>query len=75
MQLDSQKFIESVKIAHHVTNLGDSKTLVTHPASTTHRQLSDEELLASGVTQGLIRVSLGLEHIDDIIADFEQAIE
>jgi len=69
-----EKFIESVKIAHHVTNLGDSKTLITHPASTTHRQLSDDELVTAGVSQGLIRVSLGLEHIDDIIADFEQAL-
>ncbi len=57
-----------------MTNLGDSKTLVTHPSSTTHRQLSDEELKTSGVTKGLIRVSLGLEHIDDLIVDFDQAI-
>ncbi len=69
-----ENFIENVKVAHHVTNLGDSKTLVTHPASTTHRQLSAEELETSGVSQGLIRVSIGLEHIDDIIADFEQVI-
>mgnify|MGYP002724134524 FL=1 len=49
------------------------KTLIIHPASTTHQQLSDEEQVASGVTQDLIRVSVGCEHIDDILADFEQA--
>lgn len=67
------KFIEGVKLASHLANVGDAKTLVIHPASTTHQQLEDHEQLASGVTPDLIRVSVGLEHIDDIIDDFEQA--
>ena len=57
----------------HMTMIGDSITVVTHPASTTHKQLSDEEQLAAGVTPTLLRISPGLEHADDIIADFEQA--
>jgi len=69
------KFIENVRLASHLANIGDSKTLVIHPASTTHQQLSEQEQLASGVTQDYIRVSVGTEHIDDIIADFEQAMK
>jgi len=69
------KFINSVKLASHLANIGDSKTLVIHPASTTHQQLSKEEQLAAGVTEDYIRVSVGTEHIDDIIADFEQALK
>jgi O-acetylhomoserine (thiol)-lyase len=69
------KFIESVKLASHLANIGDSKTLVIHPASTTHQQLSEEEQLAAGVTADYVRVSVGTEHIDDIIADFEQALK
>ena len=69
------KFINNVKLASHLANIGDSKTLVIHPASTTHQQLSPEEQLAAGVTQDYIRVSTGTEHIDDIIADFAQALE
>ncbi len=69
------KFINSVKLASHLANVGDSKTLVIHPASTTHQQLSEKEQLAAGVTPDYIRVSVGTEHIDDIIADFEQALE
>ena len=69
------KFIESVKLASHLANILDSKTLVIHPASTTHQQLSDEEQIAAGVTPDYIRVSVGTEHIDDIIADFEQALK
>jgi len=68
------KFINSVKLASHLANIGDSKTLVIHPASTTHQQLSKEEQLAAGVTDDYIRVSVGTEHIDDIIADFQQAL-
>jgi len=68
------KFINSVKLASHLANIGDSKTLVIHPASTTHQQLSEAEQLAAGVTPDYIRVSVGTEHIDDIIADFEQAL-
>jgi O-acetylhomoserine (thiol)-lyase len=69
------KFINSVKLASHLANIGDSKTLVIHPASTTHQQLTEAEQLAAGVTEDYIRVSVGTEHIDDIIADFEQALK
>ena len=68
------KFINSVRLASHLANIGDSKTLVIHPASTTHQQLSPEEQLAAGVTEDYIRVSVGTEHIDDIIDDFDQAL-
>jgi O-acetylhomoserine/O-acetylserine sulfhydrylase len=65
--------VDSLKLASNLANVGDAKTLVIHPASTTHEQLSDEEQVASGVTKDLIRVSVGIEHIDDIIEDFQQA--
>jgi O-acetylhomoserine (thiol)-lyase len=68
-------FINSVKLASHLANVGDAKTLVIHPASTTHQQLSEAEQRSAGVKPELIRVSVGLEHIDDIKADFEQAFE
>ncbi|KAG1864999.1 Cys/Met metabolism PLP-dependent enzyme-domain-containing protein [Suillus subalutaceus] len=66
--------VDSLKLASNLANVGDAKTLVIHPASTTNHQLSDEERLSSGVTNDLIRVSVGIEHINDIIADFEQAL-
>jgi OAH/OAS sulfhydrylase len=66
-------FISNVKLASHLANVGDAKTLVIHPASTTHQQLSDTEQLSAGVTPDLVRVSVGIEHIDDIKEDFEQA--
>lgn len=69
------KFINSVKLASHLANIGDSKTLVIHPASTTHQQLTESEQLAAGVTADYVRVSAGTEHIDDIIADFEQGLQ
>ncbi len=69
-----KKFVESVKLASHLANVGDAKTLVIHPASTTHQQLAAEEQLAAGVSPDLVRVSVGIEHIDDITADFEQAL-
>jgi O-acetylhomoserine (thiol)-lyase len=69
------KFINSVKLASHLANIGDSKTLVIHPASTTHQQLGAEEQLAAGVTEDYIRVSVGTEHIDDIMNDFDQALK
>lgn len=69
------KFINSVKLASHLANIGDSKTLVIHPASTTHQQLNEAEQLAAGVTPDYVRVSVGTEHIDDIIADFENALK
>ncbi|HEY9751697.1 MAG TPA: O-acetylhomoserine aminocarboxypropyltransferase/cysteine synthase [Coleofasciculaceae cyanobacterium] len=70
-----RSFIDHVKLASHLANVGDAKTLVIHPASTTHQQLTDEEQRSAGVTPDLVRVSVGIEHIDDIKADFEQAFE
>ncbi|TVQ66438.1 MAG: O-acetylhomoserine aminocarboxypropyltransferase/cysteine synthase [Balneolaceae bacterium] len=71
----AKEFIEAVELASHLANVGDAKTLVIHPSSTTHQQLSAEEQYSSGVTEDLIRVSVGIEHIDDIIGDFEQAFQ
>ena len=68
-----RRFIDHVRLASHLANVGDAKTLVIHPATTTHQQLSPKEQLASGVTPDLIRVSVGIEHLDDIRDDFEQA--
>jgi O-acetylhomoserine (thiol)-lyase len=68
-----KKFVEGVTLHSHVANIGDARSLVIHPASTTHSQLTPEEQAASDVTPGLIRLSVGLESIDDIIADLEQA--
>jgi len=68
-------FIDSLKLASHLANVGDAKTLVIHPASTTHEQLSAEEQLVAGVRPNQIRISVGIEHIEDIKADFEQAFE
>ncbi len=70
----ARAFIDNVELASHLANVGDAKTLVIHPASTTHQQLAEHEQAASGVKGDLIRVSVGIEHIDDIIADFEQAL-
>ncbi len=70
----AKKFINSLNLISHLANVGDSKTLAIHPASTTHDQLSDEEKLKSGVTPGLIRLSIGIEHIDDILQDIENAL-
>ena len=69
----AETFIDSVELASHLANVGDAKTLIIHPASTTHQQLDREEQLSSGVTDDLVRVSVGIEHIDDIKADFENA--
>lgn len=68
-------FINSLQLVSHLANMGDSKTLAIHPASTTHEQLTDEEQKSAGVEPNLIRISVGTEHIDDIKADFEQAFE
>jgi O-acetylhomoserine/O-acetylserine sulfhydrylase-like pyridoxal-dependent enzyme len=68
-------FIDSVELASHLANVGDAKTLVIHPASTTHQQLNAEEQASAGVKADLVRVSVGIEHIDDIKADFAQAFE
>ncbi|OLY80633.1 O-acetylhomoserine (thiol)-lyase [Smittium mucronatum] len=71
---NGSKFCYNLKMASHLLNVGDAKTLVVHPASSTNRQLSDDQLIASGVGLDLVRVSVGIEHIEDIIADFEQAL-
>jgi O-acetylhomoserine (thiol)-lyase len=71
----ARKFIESVNLASHLANIGDAKTLVIHPASTTHSQQTLEELTAAGITDDYIRVSVGVEDIDDILADFDQALQ
>jgi O-acetylhomoserine (thiol)-lyase len=70
---NASRFIDSLQLASHLANVGDAKTLIIQPSATTHQQLSDEQQLAAGVTPGLLRVSVGIEHIDDIKADFEQA--
>ncbi len=68
-------FINSLKLVSHLANIGDAKTLAIHPASTTHQQLSREEQLEAGVTEDFIRLSIGIEHVDDIISDLAQALE
>ena len=68
------KFIESVRLASHLVNIGDTRTLVSHPASTTHRQLDETQQRAAGVLPDMIRISVGLEHIDDILWDLDQAL-
>jgi O-acetylhomoserine (thiol)-lyase len=70
-----KKFIDSLAMFYHVANIGDARSLAIHPASTTHSQLSAEELAASGAPEGYVRLSVGLEHIDDILADLSQALD
>jgi len=70
-----RKFIDSLKLFYHVANIGDARSLAIHPASTTHSQLSPEDQLATGVSDGYVRLSVGIEHIDDIIADLDQALK
>jgi O-acetylhomoserine (thiol)-lyase len=70
-----RKFIDSLELVSHLANIGDAKSLAIHPATTTHQQLSKEEQLATGVTQDFIRLSVGLENVDDILADIEQALK
>ena len=69
------KFIDALKMIYRLVNIGDTKSLACHPASTTHRQLNEEELKNAGVSKDLIRLSIGIEHIDDIIADISQALD
>jgi len=72
---NATRFVDNLKLVSHLANVGDAKTLIILPAATTHQQLSVDGQLKAGVTPGLLRVSVGLEHIDDIIADFEQAFK
>ncbi|HRG08588.1 MAG TPA: PLP-dependent transferase, partial [Cyclobacteriaceae bacterium] len=67
------QLVDNLKLVSHLANVGDAKTLIIQPSATTHQQLSDEEQISSGVLPTLLRVSVGIEHIDDIKADFEQA--
>jgi O-acetylhomoserine (thiol)-lyase len=70
-----EKFINSLELFYHVANIGDTRSLAIHPATTTHSQLSEEDRLSSGVTDGYVRLSIGIEHIDDILADLTQALD
>jgi O-acetylhomoserine (thiol)-lyase len=70
-----RRFIDALKMFYHVANIGDARSLAIHPASTTHSQLSPEEQLQTGVTDGYVRLSIGLEHGEDILADLKQALE
>lgn len=69
------RFIDALEMILRLVNIGDAKSLACHPASTTHRQLNDDELKAAGVSRDLVRISVGIEHIDDILADIEQALD
>ena len=69
-----RKFLNTIKMCSLSANLGDTRTIVTHPASTTHSKLSEADRLEVGITDGLVRISVGLEHVDDVIADLEQAL-
>ena len=69
------RFLDSLKLASIATHVADAKTCVLHPASHTHRQLTDEQLKEAGISAGLIRMSVGIENVDDLIADIDQALE
>jgi len=69
-----RRFIESLKLFTHLANIGDARSLAIHPASTTHQQLTEEQQTAAGVTPDFVRLSIGIENLDDIIADLDQAL-
>jgi len=69
-----RRFIDALQLLYHVANIGDARSLAIHPASTTHSQLSEAEQAATGVSPGYVRLSIGLEHIEDILADLAQAL-
>ena len=69
------KFIDALELILRLVNIGDAKSLACHPATTTHRQLNPEELKSAGVSEDLVRLSIGIEHVDDIIADITQALD
>ena len=69
------KLVQSVGLLSHLANIGDTRSLIIHPASTTHSQLEEAELLSAGAGPDVVRVSVGIEHIDDIVADLAQALE
>jgi O-acetylhomoserine (thiol)-lyase len=70
-----RRFIDALKMLYHVANIGDARSLAIHPASTTHSQLSAEERMSSGASPGYVRLSIGIEHIDDILEDIGQALD
>lgn len=74
-QAAGQRFIEALKLFYHVANIGDARSLAIQPSATTHSQLSEQDQLAAGVTPGFIRLSIGIEHPDDILADLAQALD
>jgi O-acetylhomoserine (thiol)-lyase len=69
-----RRFIDSLQLLYHVANIGDARSLAIHPASTTHSQLSAEDQIKTGVSDGYVRLSVGIEHIDDILADLDRAL-
>ena len=69
-----RRFIDALQLFYHVANIGDARSLAIHPATTTHSQLSAEDRLATGVNDGYVRLSIGIEHIDDILADLDRAL-
>ena len=69
-----RRFIDALQLFYHVANIGDARSLAIHPATTTHQQLTPEDQQATGVTEGYVRLSVGIEHIDDILADLDQAL-
>ena len=74
-EVEPDKFIDALKMILRLVNIGDAKSLACHPASTTHRQLNSDELAAAVVSEDMVRISVGIEHIEDIIADVKQALE
>ncbi|MFI7822701.1 PLP-dependent transferase, partial [Acinetobacter baumannii] len=68
------RFIDALQLFTRLVNIGDAKSLACHPATTTHRQLNEQELKAAGVSEDMVRLSIGIEHVDDLIADLEQAL-
>ena len=71
---EGSKFIDSLQLFSHLANVGDAKSLAIHPATTTHSQLNEEQQREAGITSELVRLSIGIEHIDDIIEDLDQAL-
>lgn len=69
------RFIDALQLITRLVNIGDAKSLACHPATTTHRQLNEQELEKAGVSQDMVRLSIGIEHIDDILADLDQALQ
>ncbi|MDA0954231.1 MAG: PLP-dependent transferase, partial [Proteobacteria bacterium] len=69
------RFIDALQLILRLVNIGDAKSLACHPATTTHRQLNPQELESAGVSEAMVRLSIGIEHIDDILADIEQALQ